>query len=173
VKYFTPELITRGRSQDDVILDQVERLWDEAGERYRLYYQTIETRLPAGLRQMQDDYYLHDADVLGIGRQRDSFVIMLRLDAPPRDLLLLTYDLAGEPVLDQEALPPLVRGKGRVEWLYDEVEWVGSDAVCCRHCILLSNGWEVQLPLGDVQVSQLQPLFPWPQRVPLSTPSAS
>ena len=37
MKYFTPELIVMGQSDDDRALNEQERLWEEAGDRYVAY----------------------------------------------------------------------------------------------------------------------------------------
>jgi hypothetical protein len=166
MKYFTPELYARGQSQDDDVLDEVEQRWEEASERYVAYLRSVEGALPPGIRHIHDSYYLHDSVILSMGRQGDRFVMVLQLDVPPHDrlsdLLVFTYELAGEPVIDREALPPELRCPVQVEWMYDEVEMAPGGAAGWVQSILLSNGWEVRLPLRDVHVQQLRPLIPPP-----------
>src|SRR5205807_3922457 len=60
---------------------------------------------PAGLRQIDERYYLHDAHIGGIGRRGSSFVVILHLDTPPQSILTLTYDLVEDPVIIEDALP--------------------------------------------------------------------
>src|SRR5947209_9877211 len=49
MKYFTPDLYVRGQSLDDDVLDEVDRLWEEAGERYAAYLDTVRAEFSAGL----------------------------------------------------------------------------------------------------------------------------
>ena len=61
MKYFTPELYVRGQSRDDDVLDEVDGLWEEAGDRYLAYLKAVRPTLPVGLVHILDSYYLHDA----------------------------------------------------------------------------------------------------------------
>ncbi len=170
MKYFTPEFYLRGQSRDHAVLAEVEQEWDQAGDRYVAYLRTIEDRIPRGIRFLHDNYHLHDALVLSMGRQGDTFVVVLRLEWPPLDmqseLVLFTYDLTGEPVIDREALPPEHRCETEVEWMYDEVELVEGERPTFLHSILLGNGWEVRLPFRDVRAQQFRPLIPAPRNGP-------
>ena len=65
MKYFTQDLIVRGQSRDDKVLNQVEALWDEHCARYAAYLDSVRDRLPPGLRHRIDSYYLHDAAIRG------------------------------------------------------------------------------------------------------------
>jgi hypothetical protein len=174
VKYFTPDLYARGQSDDDDILDGADQLWEEAGERYAAYLRSIEPELPPGIRNIHENYYLHDAVVLSVGRQGDTFVIVLQLDTPSydahSDLLLFTYELAGEPIIDREALPGEHRCEQPVEWMYDEVELVPGQPATCVQSVLLSNGWEVRLPMRDVRIQPLQSLIPGSRDRPAALP---
>jgi hypothetical protein len=164
MKYFTPELIARGQTEDDQILHKVEALWDERCEQYNAYLLSIKEDLPPGLRRIEDSYYLHDATVQGMGRRDGAFIIILQLDTPPRSLLTFTYDLTEEPHIDPEALPQGARSRGAaVDWLYDELEKVPGQPPTWRQCILLSNGWEVTLHFRDVRVEEVEALLPVPR----------
>jgi hypothetical protein len=161
MKYFTPPLIAMGRSEDDAVLDEQDRLWDEAGERYRAHLDGVRPHLPPGLRQVLDHYYLHDAVVHGMGEQGRLFVIVLRLDTPPHSLLTFEYDLVEDPVIDRDALPAPLRYKGaEVSWQYDEVEMVPGTLPTWVQSVLFDNGWEVRLHFRDVRVREVQPLIP-------------
>jgi hypothetical protein len=163
MKYFTPELIVRGQSADDKVLNEVERLWEEAAARYLACLDTIRPDFPPGLRQMEESYYLHDAAVRGMGQRDRSFVIVLQLDTPPHSLLTFTYDLIAEPVVNRGALPPGVfAASAIVEWQYDEIERLPGDPPTWAQSILFSNGWEVQLRFRDVTVQEVQSLLPVP-----------
>jgi hypothetical protein len=163
MKYFTPELYARGQSHDDAVLDEVDRLWDEAGNRYIAYLDSVRPELPPGLRKIDDNYYLHDAKVLGMARQGTSFIITLQLDTPPQSLLTLTSDLLQEPAIRTGALPREHCGNGKVEWLYDEWEKLPGEPSTWAMSILLSNGWEVHLQLRDVAVQEAEAVLPAPR----------
>ncbi len=162
-KYFTPDSIVRGQSADPKVLNEVERLWDEAGARYAAYLDAIRSDFPPGVRQMEDSYYLHDAVVRGMGQRHHSLVIVLQLDTPPNPLVTFTYDLIAEPVIDKAALPTgLFAASPIVEWQYDEIERLPGDPATWSHSILFSNGWEVRLRFRDVAVQGVQALLPVP-----------
>jgi hypothetical protein len=164
MKYFTPELIVRGQTEDERVLHEVEALWDERCDLYNAYLMSIKEESPPGLRRIEDSYYLHDAIVQGMGRRDGTFVIMLQLDAPPCSLVTFTYDLMEEPHINAEALPEAARSKGTVvEWQYDEVEKVPGPPPSWRQSILLSNGWEVTLHFRDVRVEEVEALLPAPR----------
>jgi hypothetical protein len=93
MKYFTQDLIARGQSHDDNILNEVEALWDANCDQYVAYLDSIRDRLPPGLRHRVDNYYLHDAVIRGMGRQGRSFVIIAQLDTPPQSIITFTYEL--------------------------------------------------------------------------------
>lgn len=158
MKYFTPELYQRLQDfHDEAAMDDADEAWERASARYRRFYRRIRKTLPLGLQKLLGDYVLHDADVLGMGGRGKEFVMVLRLAPPPRQLLILHYRLVRPALVKKDAF--LVKGRGSAQWLYDEVD-VEQDAVV--HSVLLSNGWEVQLPLGDVKVTQSEALYPHP-----------
>lgn len=161
MRFFTPELIALGCTQDDEQLNEQERLWDEAGERYVAYLGTIRPSLPPGVSRLLNDYYLHDSIIQGMGQQGHVFVIVLRLDTPPRSLLTLEYDLVDEPAINRDVLPVELRTQGGdVDWQYDEIEMVPGSPPTWRQSILLNNGWEVRLHFRDVRIQEVQPLIP-------------
>jgi hypothetical protein len=163
VKYFTPDLIARGQSDDGRVLDEVEALWDERCASYNAYIASIRNELNPGLRHIEDNYYLHDAIVRSMGYQGDRFVIVLQLDAPPRSLLTFTYHLVELPRIDPYVLPEAARSQGDiVEWQYDEIDKVHGELPTWRQSILLSNGWEIVLHFRDVEVAEMQALLPVP-----------
>jgi hypothetical protein len=161
MKYFTPELIARGQSDDCRILTEVEARWDELCDEYSAYLDTIKAEFPPGIRHIEDSYYLHDATILGIGRHDGALVMMLRLDPPPQSLLTFTYDLVEKPRIVPEALPECVRTKGTIiEWQYDEIEKVNGQPPTWHQSIRLSNGWEITLQYRDVKVKEMEALLP-------------
>jgi len=169
MKYFTPDLYVRGQSLDDDVLDEVDRLWEEAGERYAAYLDTVRAEFSAGLCHIEERYYLHDAEIRGMARRGASFIITLQLDTPPHSLVTLTFDLVEEPLIAKGVFPAELCSSGRVtEWLYDEWQKLGGNPPTWTMSILLSNGWEVYLHFRDVEVVEAEALLPPPQ---VSSPS--
>ena len=160
MKFFTPQLMERFGSSDPEIADQADAQWEQAGDRYDAYLTQIEPDLPEGIRHVQDNFSLHDAVVFGMGQQENHFIIILRLDAPLQDFLILTYDLVTEPEIQRDVLPSKHRCSARVEWMYDEVEPDPEKSPACAQSILFSNGWEVRLRFRDVHVQVMHPILP-------------
>jgi hypothetical protein len=163
VKYFTPDLIVRGQSEDDRVLNEVEALWDERCQRYNSHLASLRDELCPGLRHIEDHYYLHDARVRGMGQRDGAFVIVLRLDTPPHSLLTFRYEVVEPPRIDRDVLPESVRSGGdSADWLYDEIEKVPGEPPTWRQSILLSNGWEIGIHFRDVKVEEMQAVLPAP-----------
>jgi len=153
-----------GQAPDERVLDEQGRLWEEAGARYVAYLDSLRPRLPAGLRQIDASYYLHDAILRGMGRSGASFVIILQLDTPPQSILTCTYDLLDDPTIIKDALPAELCGSGAVvSWQYDEIEMAPGDPPAWRRSILLSNGWELILNFRDVAVQEVEAVLPAPR----------
>src|SRR5262249_38280417 len=108
MNYFTPELYIRGQSADPGTQVEVDRLWEQAVAAYERHLANVRPALSEGMRLCLDELPLHDAVVYSLARQGDRFLIVLRKDVPPRDLVLLTYTLAGDPHITTTALPPAV-----------------------------------------------------------------
>jgi hypothetical protein len=163
MKFFTPDLIARGQSDDSGVLNEVETLWDERCQLYSEYVASIRDQLCSGLRHIEDSYYLHDAIVRSMGCREGLFVVVLQLDTPPYSLLTFNYELVESPRIDPNVLPESARSLSElVEWQYDEIEKVPSEPPTWRQSILLSNGWEVVVHFRDVQVTQMQAILPAP-----------
>jgi hypothetical protein len=161
MKYFTPpRYVALQDFSSDEAMNRADADWEQAGDRYDAYYRSVQEQLPAGFRKLVEGYYLHDAIVREIVRQGNELLVLLQLDPPPRELLLLRYHLAGDPVIDREALPEPHRSQGPVEWMHDEVELLDREPTRCIHSVLLSNGWEARVPFHDVQVEPAEPILP-------------
>jgi hypothetical protein len=107
-----------------------------------------------------DGFYLHDARVLSMGRRGETFVISLQLDAPPNELLTITYTLAGSPEIKKE---PFSEEPNTASpwWLYEEIERVEEGGrKHFVHSILFSTGWEVRIPFREVHMDTADPVFP-------------
>jgi hypothetical protein len=175
MRYFTPELYLRLQDfSSDKAMGAADRAWDEAVRRYRRLLRRVLPELPRGLRSLVEDFYLHDAEVLSMGRKGQTFVMVLRLDVPPRELLVLTYRLTGEAVINAAAFAPQ-GDSGPAQWMYDEVVPVRGNSPHWSHSILLSNGWEVRLRVSDVEVVRTDTVYPAPGTilVPVSTSAVS
>jgi hypothetical protein len=159
MKYFTPELIEHLGSPDDATAQAAHADWEDAVTRHETQLRAIRPELPAALADLWDNYYLHDAEVLSVGRQGQTFIIVLRLNVPPHELLILHYQLLEEPLIDTTALPS-THCSSPVAWMYDEVDLVRGENSYCTHSILFSNGWEVQLRFRDMQLLTAQTLLP-------------
>jgi hypothetical protein len=161
MKHFTRDLIERYGSPDDAVARAADAEWEGVLERYEHGLQAIEAELPEHIRAFTK-LLLHGAQVLSVARQCDKLILVLRKDIPPRDVVILTYTLTAEPVIDREALSP-DRRTSAMEYLYDEFELIreGSRQTYAQS-ILFSNGWELSLRFSDVQVSLGEPVYPPP-----------
>jgi hypothetical protein len=165
MKYFTPELIARLGSTDDDVADAADAEWDQVLERYEQHLQAFRGTLPEYVREFED-LLLHDAEVCCFARRGDQLFLVLHKDIPPRDIVLLTYTLTAEPLIDLEALPVMHPGPV-MKFLYDEFDALcqGSHFVYTQS-ILFTNGWEVTLRFSDVRVILAQPVGPLIGTVP-------
>jgi hypothetical protein len=161
MKYFTPDLIQRGNSRDDDVADAASEEWERAIVRSERRWKKIRSAFPAAVQQFNDDQIcLHDAEVLSIGQEGDRFVIVVEPEPPARTVVLLTYTLDGEPVIDPTALPDR-EGVSRPLWMYEE--WDLDRQKRCLFEVLLTNGWSVKLRFRDFQYLIAQRLFPVPK----------
>jgi hypothetical protein len=164
MKYFTPELLERFGSDDPAIYKAAEAEWDEQCERYNNYLNSVKDTMPAGLRAIEENYYLHDAVIQAIGQRGLAFTIIMQLDNPPYSLLTVTYDLVEEPVIKQGVLSPeRCTPNTHVEWRYAEIECRSTAPPTWLQSVLLSNGWEVLLHFRNVDVQQAKAMLPVPR----------
>jgi hypothetical protein len=173
MNYFTRDRYLALQDRGHDAMDAADAAWDQAVARYDAYLQTIRAEMPEAVRELLDGFYLHDARVLSMGRRGDTFVISLQLDAPPNELLTITYRLAGTPDITQE-LFPWASAAATPEWLYEEIELIreGNQSHYV-HSILFSNGWEVRLPFREVDLATAYPTFPYPRTPqPVTQPPA-
>ncbi|HYT90200.1 MAG TPA: hypothetical protein VEL76_15940 [Gemmataceae bacterium] len=91
---------------------------------------------------------------------RPSFILILQLDPPPQEFLVLHYrfaridEVGGHPPLREEKLALL-------EWRHDEVELLPSDdRLEFGHSILFTHGLELRLRFRDFDYATLSPLAP-------------
>jgi hypothetical protein len=82
MKYMTPDLIARFRSEDDAVAEPAVEEWERRGEAYRTRLAAIAPTVPPGVRRLLR-YPLHDARVLAIAADdAPSFSIFLELAGP-------------------------------------------------------------------------------------------
>jgi hypothetical protein len=146
MNYFTPELLERFRSQDDQEAETAADEWEAKGEAYVAYLRSVAAQLPAPLRQLLENYYLHDAEMVFAAVDGTEFQVTLKLDTPPHDSLLLTYKSVDAVQVIPH--PPSPCSPVPVVWLYDEVE-IQHDQAAFKHSILLSNGWDLRISFRD------------------------
>jgi hypothetical protein len=157
MKYMTPDLLARFRSEDDAVAEAAAQIWETNCVAYNEHLDRIRPELPRGVRGLLRRYCLHDAKVLTMTVDEASyFSIFLELpalskkDARPRDAWLeLRYSLAAAPQMKlHKSLPG--DGKPLQWWLYDEFDRVGDDVRTFTHCILLTGGYELVLPFHNL-----------------------
>jgi hypothetical protein len=159
VRYFTPELIALLNSSDDAVADEADAEWDRRLAEYEEGLRRLTPDLPEHVREF-NDVLLHDARVLSLARRESQLIMVLHKDIPPRDVVIITYTLAGEPVIDTEALPLETRSPV-MKFDYDEFGVTREgDRTVYTQSILFSNGWEVGLRFHDVRVVLAEPVFP-------------
>ena len=100
---------------------------------------------------------LHDAVLLHMAQEADRFVMILESEPPTRNLVILTFTLTSDPIIDANALPKEQRS-ARAVWLYEEFV-VDRRKRCCFE-VLLSNGWSVKLRFREFQFLVAQRLVP-------------
>ena len=149
MKYFTPDLLALLANAEDAVANAAEAEWERRLEAYEAELRRIEPDLPEHVREF-NNLLLHDARVYSLARQGDHLILVLHKDVPPRDLVIITYALAGEPVIDREALPLETRS-AVMDFDYDELAVVREGTqILYAQSILFSNGWEVRLRFRDV-----------------------
>jgi hypothetical protein len=159
MKYFTRDLYRRCQSRDEAVLDAACTDWERANEGYEQHMQALEAQFPSHLREFTA-LLLHDARVLSIGREKNRLHMVLHKDIPPRDLVLLDYELEVEPMVE-----PFTDAPGDwsepTDFQFDEVDFVieGGRALYCQS-IVFGNGWLMRLRFWDVRVTLAHPVFP-------------
>jgi hypothetical protein len=158
MKYFTRELQERFGSENDSVAAAADAEWEAVLERYDHYLQSIEGELPEHIREF-NNLLLHDAIVWSIARQANKLIMVMQKNIPPQDVVILTYTLTEEPVIDKEALPPEHRGS-IMDFQYDEFELIrDGERTTYAQSIIFGNGWEMSLRFRDVQVTLAVPVY--------------
>jgi len=144
MKYFTPELLNRVRSEDEDVSAEAHDEWEKAIQRSNRRWRRIQAGFPKAVRRFNDDRIcLHAADVLRIGRSGNTFVMVLETEPPACKPVVLTFTLEGEPVIETDTLIGVRRQAGPFYWLYEE--WDIDRQQRLTFEVLLSNGWVIKL----------------------------
>ena len=160
MKYFTPELYARLQLPGRDDMNAADAAWDHAVDQYEEQLQRVRPHVGESVRRYLDGCYLHDATLLSMAKQGSNFLMTLRLDAPPHDLILLTFANVSEPNLNKQALPRELQAQP-TRYLFNEVDLVSRNGPArLEESILFSNGWELRISYSDVQVSLAQPVYP-------------
>ena len=100
-KKFNPEIIIRGNSLDDAVVEGVEEDWEQAIKRYNRRWNKIKSVFPKEVRRFDEERVcLHDADVVSMGRQGDKFVMVMHKEPPSQEMVVLLFTLDGEPKIE-------------------------------------------------------------------------
>jgi hypothetical protein len=159
MKFFTGDLYQRCRSTEEAVLNAACEEWEQANEAYERHLATIEPEFPPHICEFAE-LLLHDAKVQSIARQGNQLILVLHKDIPPRDLVILNYDLEGEPIVEPFADAPADWNRPTT-FQFDELDVVreGHRKIYCQS-IVFDNGWQVRLRFRDVRVVVAQSLFP-------------
>jgi hypothetical protein len=158
MKYFTRDLYRRCQSDDESVLDAACREWEQANERYDQHVQAIEARMSPHLREFTA-LLLHDARVQAIGQRDGRLLVVLHKDIPPRDLVVLDYQLEAEPVLEPFTDAPR-DWSGQTDFQFDELDVASDDPLVYSQAIVFGNGWLMRLLFRDVRVTLAEPVYP-------------
>src|SRR2546427_449396 len=83
------EIDARGNAPDEAVVQGVEESWERALQRYERRWQKIKSFYPAGVQRFDEaGICLHDAAVLHLARRGEQFVMVVKPDRPPRDLVI-------------------------------------------------------------------------------------
>lgn len=159
MKYFNRDLYRRCRSTDEAVLNAACDEREQANEAYEKHLAAIEPGFPPHLREFAE-LLLHDAKVQSIARQGNQLILVLHKDIPPRDLVILHYELEGEPVAESFADAPADWSRPTT-FDFDELN-IERDKVSKIYCqsIVLANGWLMRLCFRDVHMTIAQSVYP-------------
>jgi hypothetical protein len=155
MKFFTPELLTRYTSDDPAVAGAADAEWETANDRYGQLLQELEPELPANIREF-NSLLLHDALVQSLARENGRLIMILKKDIPPREIVILRYELVDEPVLMPFEKNPRDWQKP-THFNFDEFD---REQTIYTQCIVFSNGWELRLRFRDVHVTIAEPWIP-------------
>jgi hypothetical protein len=159
MRFFTRDLYQRCRSNDEDVLDAACAEWEQANERYAQHLHALQSRLPEHLREFSS-LLLHDARVQSIARLDQRLIMVLHKEIPPRDVVVLDYDLESEPILEPFLESPTDWSRP-TDFQFDELD-LGAEGVrpLFSQSIVFGNGWLMRLGFSDVRVTLARPAIP-------------
>jgi len=162
MKYFTPELLARCRSEDDAIADVASEEWERRNKDYEKYLDGIRPLLSGSrsIRYLLNKLRLHDAKVYSMALDEDPhFSIFVQAHDQKDGALELRYRLVSPPRLGpHECLAQGGQSSG-YHWLYDEIG-VREGLYVFTHSILFAEGVELQLEFNSLSCRHLIWAFP-------------
>ena len=159
MRFFTRDLYRRCRSSDEAVLNAACEQWEQANEAYDRQLAAIEPEFPPHLREFAA-LLLHDAKVQSIARQGNQLIVVLHKDIPPNDLVILCYELNGQPVVEAFADTPADWSRPTT-FQFDELDLVlGEKEKIYSQSIVFGNGWLMRLGFRDVRVTVAQSMYP-------------
>lgn len=159
MKYFTRDLYQRCRSTDEAVLNDACEEWEQANEAYERHLAAIEPEFPPQIREFAGSL-LHDANVQSIARQGNQLILVLHKDIPPRDLVILNYELDGEPIVEPFAETPADWSRPTT-FQFDELDIVReAEGKIYSQSIVFANGWLMRLRFRDVRVTVARSMYP-------------
>lgn len=159
MKFFTRDLYRRCRSTDEAVLNAACEDWEQANEAYERHLAAIEPELPPHMREFTE-LLLHDAKVQSIARQGNRLILVLHKDIPPCDLVILNYELDGEPVVEPFADAPDDWNRPTT-FQFDELDVEDKEGIkIYSQSIVFDNGWLMRLRYNDVRVTVAQSMYP-------------
>jgi hypothetical protein len=165
MKYFTPELLAKYRSQDDDVADAADEEWERTIAAYAKRLKKIRSKLPEEVRQFMSEYCLHDAKLILFGMHKDLplLAVLLQLEgtsSQPGEALALFYKTAdGQHV-----------GKPRqsaLEWVQCDEFDLDEKQGFFTHSLLLTDGSEIKIPFDALSPRRLA-FNPFGQNLDLS-----
>jgi hypothetical protein len=158
MKYFTPDLLQRFGSSNDVIADAAQAEWEQASARYVDELRAIKKHMPRRLRELLRRFSFHDARLCFVGMHEQSLHLSVQLDPHPKQTVFVRYRLTEEVQMTRHSMDLKDRPPYLV-WLYDEIDLVGPGAFpTFRHSILFNNGLELAVLFQDIRFSVAQAL---------------
>ncbi len=162
MKYMTPDLLARFRSDDDRVSAAASKDWDAACAAYTERLHSLHDRLPRGVRTITRRYCLHDAQVLTMAVDaKRSFSILVQLDDPEGKVIELKYQLTARGIRFFQHPPLADDGRPLQWWLYDEidVDKAARKTPAFVHSILFTGGWELQVFFHKLKLLPLRGLL--------------
>jgi hypothetical protein len=153
VKYFTPNLLAKFRSDDPAVAEAAAAKWQLHTESYHKRLKEIQYSLPSSVRQFMRSVTLHDAYLVNIARASHRPQLFLSLQLPD------THGQAGVQLRYVLVKPFKVRfheanasPDAELFALYDEFDALQNGTL--THSILMTAGVEIIVPFSHLSIVQ-------------------